>query len=359
MMSEQYYMVFYVGYPYYFPHFLPISEYLAKQNRKVLYILSDKQNTPIMEKIAKDENLDYLVGEENLYKIDTKFIFFANLFNAKEKLAATKLFLWHGVGTKPYDFEKALEDNDILFTEGTYKYNKLTTEFPQYKSKIKKVGYSKLDSVLNITEDELTVLKKRYNIDSSKKTILYAPTFYPSSIEKMSDTFPEDFSNCNIIVKAHYLTFERKRYKKQVKKFEKWAKYDNCMICDTSEYNLVPFLILADIMISDESAAVFEFTAINKPVILNKFLKLRWSYILNPKKLLNRLDQGMDRYRLIGDNASNYKEMVEMVHDNIKNPEKYEKARLEMNDDICGVVDGNVSQRIYKVIEDLSVKKDI
>ena len=67
----------------------------------------------------------------------------------------------------------------------------------------------------------------------------------------------------------------------------------------------------------------------------------------------------MDRYRLIGDNARNYKEMVEMVYDNIENPEKYEKARLEMSDDICGVVDGNVSQRIYKVAEDLLMKRDI
>ena len=358
-MDKQYYMVFYVGYPYYFPHFLPISKYLKIQNKKILYILSDKQNTAIMERIVKDENLDYLLGEENLYKVKTKFIFFANLFHAKESITGIKLFLWHGVGTKPYDFEKALIDNDILFTEGTYKYGKLVAEFPQYKSKIKKVGYSKLDSVLNVTEDDLSMLRKKYNIDSSKKTILYAPTFYPSSIEKMSDTFPEDFRDCNIIVKAHYLTFERKRYKKQIKKFEIWTKYDNCTICDTSEYNLVPFLILADIMISDESAAVFEFTAINKPVILNKFLKLRWSYILNPKKLLKRLDQGMDRYRLIGDNAKNYKEMVEMVYDNISNPKKYEKARLAMSGDICGVVDGKVSERIYKVTEDLLIKKDI
>ncbi len=352
-MNKQYYAVFYIAYPYYIPHFLPISEYLISQNKKVLYVLSDKQNSSLMEKIVNDEGYEYVFGSDNLYSIESEFIFFANIFNAKEKISAKKLFLWHGVGTKPYDFEAALRTNDVLFTEGKYKYDKLSAEFPQYKEKIKKVGYSKLDSVINITDDELSTLKKKYNIDEKKKTILYAPTFYPSSIEKMSTTFPDDFKECNVIVKAHYLTFERSRYKKQVKLFNKWASYDNCTICSVDEYNLVPFLILADIMISDESAAVFEFTALNKPVILNKFLKLRWSYILNPRKLLNRLDQGMDKYRLIGDNASSYKEMVDMTKENLQNPMKYEDARKKMNDDICGVVDGNVSQRIYKIMQDL------
>ena len=344
-------MVFYVAYPYYFPHFLPISQYIGSQDKKILYILSDKQNTAVMEQIAQDEQLDYLLGDEHLYQVDTQFIFFANLFNQGRELKATRLFLWHGVGTKPYDFKQALSENDILFTEGDYKYNKLVNEFPQFSSKIYKVGYSKLDSVFNVTTQTIDALKDKYQLDKRKKTILYAPTFYPSSIEKMSDDFPKEFSDYNVIVKAHYLTFERKKYHKQLIKFNKWAKYDNCTICSVDEYNLVPFLSLADVMISDESAAVFEFTALNKPVILNKFLKLRLSYILNPKKLTKRLDSGMDRYRLIGDNANTYDEMVSMTRDGFNHPDKYEHARLEMTEDICGLVDGKVSERIYQICE--------
>ena len=104
-------------------------------------------------------------------------------------------------------------------------------------------------------------------------------------------------------------------------------------------------------MISDESSAIFEFTALNKPVILNKFLKLRWSYYLNPKKLLKRMDQGIDMYRSIGDNANNYNEMVNMVNDNINNKDKYEEIRIKYTKDICGVVDGKVSERIYELIK--------
>lgn len=346
--NKKFYVAFYIGYPYYIPHFLPISNYLKKIGKNIIYILSDNQNPDLMVKILEQENIPFLIGKENLYKNDYEFMFFANIFHEERSINAIKLFLWHGIGTKPYNYEEALKTNDLLFTEGKYKYNTITKKFPFYKNKVKEVGYSKLDDINNSFEKNKEYLVKKYELDKNKKTILYAPTFYPSSIEKMSKTFPADFKGFNIIVKAHYLSFERKRYKKQVELFNKWSKYENCVICNVDEYNLVPFLQVADIMISDESAAVFEFTALNKPVILNRFLKLRWSYIINPKKLMKRLDKGMDKYRLIGDNADNYIDMVNYVYDNIENPNKFEKERLLMTKDICGNIDGNVSKRIHE-----------
>ena len=169
----------------------------------------------------------------------------------------------------------------------------------------------------------------------------------------MSKTFPEDFKEFNIIVKPHYISLHRTRYKGQQKQFKRWEAYDNCTVCSADEYSLVPFLNICDIMISDESSAIFEFTALDKPVILNRFLKLRWSYYLSPKKLLARLDSGIDSYREIGDNANSYEEMVSMLKENIKHPEKYKKVREDYTKDICGEVDGKVSERIVKILEDL------
>lgn len=168
----------------------------------------------------------------------------------------------------------------------------------------------------------------------------------------MSPSFPEDFKDCNIIIKAHYLSLHRKRYKKQQAMFKKWEKYENCSICEASEYSLVPFLNLCDIMISDESSAIFEFTALNKPVILNRFLKLRWSYHLFPHKLLKRLDANIHIYRKIGDNAQSYTEMCLMLRENIKNPHKYQKIRKEFSHDICGILDGKTSERILTLLEE-------
>ncbi|MCI0500695.1 MAG: CDP-glycerol glycerophosphotransferase family protein [Epsilonproteobacteria bacterium] len=346
-------VVFYVAYPYYFPHFLPISKELEKQNFRVKYVLSDTQNSEVMEKIAKDEGLDFVFGEENLYTIDTKVIVFANVFEKSEELKAKTIFLCHGTGTKQCGFETALQINDIVIVEGEYRYNQFSKLYPKFAHKLKKVGYSKLDSVVNISGNDKETLFRKYNLDSTKKTILYAPTFFPSSIEKMSDSFPADFSECNIIVKPHYISLERSRYKNQQKKFAKWAKYPNCQIMPVNEYNLVPFLSIADVMISDESAAIFEFASLNKPVIINRFLKLRWTYYLNPKKLLKRRDKDVDGYRSIGENPKSYKEMVVAVKEELQNPSKYEEERLQKAVDICGIIDGKVSSRIVEVVKEL------
>ncbi len=348
---------FYVAYPYYFPHFLPIGKVLEKNNYQVTYVLSDKQNTELMIKIAKENNLDYIMGEEALFTREADYIFFAKNFSEIDKINAKTIFMDHSVGTKACDYETALRDNDLVFVEGDYRFNTLLQDFPKSKNKIKKVGFSKLDEVINFSEEEKEKYILKYNIDRTKPTILYAPTFFPSSIEKMSKSFPEDFKECNIIVKPHYLSLHRKKYRKQQEQFERWATYKNCTICDAYEYNLVPFLAICDLMISDESSAIFEFTALDKPVILNRFLKLRWSYYLNPKKLLKRLDSNIDQYRKIGDNAESYLEMVSMVYDNLKNKDKYQTIRKEFTYDICGKVDGQVSQRIVKELEELPIAR--
>ena len=36
-----------------------------------------------------------------------------------------------------------------------------------------------------ITEDETKFIKQNLNLNTDKKTILYAPSFYPTSIEKL------------------------------------------------------------------------------------------------------------------------------------------------------------------------------
>jgi CDP-glycerol glycerophosphotransferase (TagB/SpsB family) len=343
---------FYVEYPYYFPHFLPIAKELEKKGHSAKFILNPLQNENLMIEIADKNNLDYSFERSNLFDKNIDVVFFANHFANIEEIKSKKVFMDHGVGTKHCDYERALKSYDVVLVEGDYRFKMLNEQFPAYIDKIKKVGFSKLDSAIDFSQEETKIYLEKYNIDENKKTILYAPTFFPSSIEKMSETFPEDFEGYNIIVKPHYLSLHRSRYKKQQNMFEKWKKYDNCSVCDASEYSLIPFLSLSDIMISDESSAIFEFTALDKPVILNRFLTLRLSYYLNPKKLLKRMDAGIDTYRKIGDNADTYAQMLEMTYDNLNNKDKYKASRETFTQDICGAVDGNVSKRIVQLIED-------
>ena len=349
---------FYVAYPYYFPHFLPISEVFKEYGHKVKYILSDKQNSENMQNIADDNSLLYSFDRNELFDESADVIFFANPFEGASDIKALTIFLEHGIGTKSTSFYSAIEYFDIYIVEGSHKYNLLKGLYPKYEYKLAQVGFSKFDEIINLKDNDKDKLYKKYNIDPSKKTILYAPTFFPSSIEKMSDTFPEEFKECNILVKAHYLTYERKKYKNQLKKFNTWKKYENCVILPLSEYNLVPFLAISDIMISDESSAMFEFAALDKPVISNRYFKLRLSYYLMPWKLTKRIDKSKEFYRTILDNAYNYKETIKYVKEAIINPTKLQSKRVEFSQDLCGTIDGNVSKRIYNTVMSKLDKND-
>ena len=166
----------------------------------------------------------------------------------------------------------------------------------------------------------------------------------------MADNFPDEFKNCNVLVKPHYLSYERKRYKNHLKKFKIWEGYDNCTVLPLDEYNLVPFLAIADVMISDESSAMFEFASLNKPVVSNQYFKLRWSYYLMPWKLTKRIDQSKAKYRRILETANSYKETLKHCKEALENPTKLEAKRLEFAKEICGEIDGLVSERIYDVV---------
>jgi len=341
---------FYVAYPYYFPHFLPIGKVFTQKGHEVTYILSTKQNSKNMEEIAKLNRLNYLFGEELLFDIQVDVIFFANPYEKAKELNALTVFLEHGIGAKSTSFFSSIEYFDVYIAEGIQKYNRLKNLYPQHEEKLALVGFSKFDEIVNFTEAQKEELFKKYGLDREKKTILYAPTFFPSSIEKMADDFPNEFKAYNIWVKPHYLTYERKRYKNHLKKFKIWEQYENCTILPLSEYNLVPFLATSDVMISDESSAMFEFASLNKPVVSNQYFKLRWSYYLMPWKLTKRIDQSKAKYRTILETANSYDETLKYTKEALTNPRKLESKRVAFAKDICGEIDGKVSERIYETI---------
>jgi CDP-glycerol glycerophosphotransferase (TagB/SpsB family) len=293
-----------------------------------------------MEEIAKKHKFDYSFSEEKLFKIKSKFIFFANPYARAKELKATTIFLEHGIGTKSVGFYHIIEYIDIYLVEGSYKYDRLKELYPHLANKLKTVGFSKLDPIANLDTNTKEELYKRYNLDKNKKTILYAPTFFPSSIEKMSDDFPNDFKEYNILIKAHYLTYERKQYKNQRDKLIRWNSFENCTLVDVSEYDLVPFYAISDVMISDESSAMFEFAALNKPVISNRYHKLRLSYYFMPWKLKKRIDTKKNQYRQMLENAYSYKDTLKLTKEALKNPDKLKDMRLKLSHEICGTIDG-------------------
>ena len=68
-------------------------------------------------------------------------------------------------------------------------------------------GFTKLDPLFHGNDEPFNDLKNSLRLDPNKKTILFAPTFYPSSIEKFGMKLGEYTMDYNVILKPHMWTY--------------------------------------------------------------------------------------------------------------------------------------------------------
>jgi hypothetical protein len=355
--EREYFAVFYMEQLYYLPHFLPVVEILKKRNLSYKFVLVEnlKRDTfrqkEILENVLKKEELNfqfgftqdisckYFIGGNHLPQTPDNFNFYKSVL------------IFHGGGNKGAHLNSSFSEYDLRFIEEEFVANEIKRLYPESETYNIIVGYSKLDPILNYSKKDIDRLYSEFGLDKSKKTILYAPTFFPTSFDKMSKKFPEHFSEYNILVKPHSFTYLRKRYKKHIRKMAIWDKYPNTYMAKFEDYNLIPFFAISDIVISDESTAIYEFAALDRPVIWNRFIKWRWSYILNPKKMRARQQSGMEQFRDIGTNVYKYSDLKESVLNQLNKPDELSERRRQYSDAVIGLVDGKVSERIVDFLE--------
>jgi len=356
--DNNFHSIFVTHHLYYIPQFVPIAKELIGRKKKILFLLLGL-DTPEQNEIARNymekEGFSYRFYSETESSINCIFMINgANSFpeiNINYKYSALVL---HGIGTKAGHFTEDKKMYDIRFVEGQFRVDKIIELYPDVKSKLYNVGFAKLDEAFVLTEKDKKGLMKMMGLDLSKRTILYAPTFYPSSIDMMPEDFPVYFKDFNIILKPHFFSFTKKKYHKHVRKFNTWSRYDNFYLAGVEEFNLVPFMSVADIMVSDESSAIFEFAALNKPVIVNRNVRHRLTYRLFKAKIRKRMDSNMDMFKEVGVPVYDFNELYPAVEYELEHPENKEMNRKEICEQIVGTADGKVSKRIADIMDSLA-----
>ena len=207
------------------------------------------------------------------------------------------------------------------------------------------VGFCKMDPIINGEENGIDFTKLGF--DNNKKTILYAPTFYPSSIERFSKNFPADLENYNIIIKPHFFSMSKQKYLKQRELLHHWESFNNTYLAKVDDYSLLPYLKSADLMISDASSAIIEFAALNKPVLWCTFLQLRWNYRgIFSYRFKARMDKDYDDYGQIARPANSYNEMIKEAKNLLDSNFTLSNQANEYLKKLAGTLDGNASKRI-------------
>ena len=264
--------------------------------------------------------------------------------------------LRHGVANKyiPTDPQYALA-NYVCGSE----WDKIDFEsakvFPKDKFLI--TGNPWIDGVFKISKRDL---------NTKNPTILFAPTYNPEVsaavflkddlIDLIRSVYPES----KIIIKPHpaiidndhhYVTQYKELFVSLIEKWKKNVSKDaRVLLIEDSKVSISDYFAETDILISDGSSLIFEFMALNRPILLytsDEKVKF-WNHLYDNKSISNGR-------RNVGAEFKTKNEFVEVLKHAFKlHNEKHSQYQKQYSEEIFGEFnDGKSSKRVAEAVKNI------
>ena len=257
-----------------------IYEYLLKHpvssKHKYVWAFVDPDKFPQVEQKVKVDTLSYYITAMHAGYWITNSSASRGLDFRKKK---TKNYLFqHGmagikkIGIDIQQAEKAFkigfnEQFDAIFVEGKKEIPLLAHAWQKDPSVFYTTGLPRNDDLADVTEDEIKSIKGRFGISQSKKVILYAPTFREfSRAEDGRNTLgiPFDFSKWEAVLGQEYVLLVTAHY--EVSRLLDQLP-QNDFVINAFKYPVLNDLIkISDILISDYSSIVFDYSIMERPI---------------------------------------------------------------------------------------------
>lgn len=276
--------------PYAFGILEPIMQVLKEKAHDYTWFITDN-----LEGKFPYLSEPVLSGMEELKKYSSDAIFCPGN-EVPHFVRGVKVQVFHGLAGEKKSHFRIRHYFDLYLTQGPY----FTEKFDQLKKKYKdfevvETGWSKLDIYGKNDSRFVTEEKKLLQRYSASKILLYAPTFSPSltSAPYLLSEIEELSKNKEylILVKFHDLMSSEvaDNYRSLAQKIP------NLIV--EEEPNIIKFLLIADLMISDTSSVVYEFLLLNKPVVTYKNTSdnIRWQNSKNHEDLVNQVRENLDK----------------------------------------------------------------
>ena len=308
--------------PYAFGILEPVMQVLKHRNHQYIWFVTKKlaPNFPFPQ-----EPVTSSLGQLQQFKSD------AILCPGNEVphfLRGLKVQIFHGLAGEKKGHFRIRHYFDLYLTQGPY----FTRRFKELSRKHKdfeviETGWPKLDIYGKAADRYLNEKKELLQKHQANHLILYAPTFSPS------------LTSAPHLLKEIESLATDKRYLIQIKFHdlmapELIAQYQT--LCDKlpnvileEEPNIVKFLLMADLMISDTSSVVYEFLLLDKPVVTfrNSSKKIMW------------------------DDSREYKGLDAKVQENLEQ-DPFRSQRLHIIEEYHPYTDGRSSERMVQAIEE-------
>jgi hypothetical protein len=238
--------------------------YIGKDEQRFLGILMISQKKRILYEL---ENKDYRITEDpSGFDI---VICGDALKNPEQYGDVLRIHLDHGVGIKTLRIRNIVKQPAYhyhVFLEGQYWYDYIKSLGWENKADFHLTGIPKLDPFFWDGYYNNKILIQKLGLAPNKKTVLFAPSYRPSCIQYIKKKVIDLIPDYNLIIKLHpyswggkYASHSQHRY------YERLAGSSNSIFLIPKEnYDIYPYLYLADTLISDTSSVINEFLALGK-----------------------------------------------------------------------------------------------
>ena len=348
--------LFNVHHLYYLPQFLPVAREMEERGNFDIYFSAYTDKKCADYQLIKDAVKNYsgkfidAADEKERRKeiLDQHFdiIVFGKSGHAEQYCSSDTLaiLLYHGIGVKACYYTDFNPRINIRYVEGQYRYEELKRR--GVSTELVVTGFPKLDPIFDSDNQEHR--DDDLILDPSKPTILYAPTFYPSSIEIFGRSIAELTRGYNLIVKLHHFSWILDKYRHQKSLFMDLAeKYSHVQLLIPEKYNIIPYFKCADILLTEASSTAFEFLAAGRPVIICDFHHLRIKHrIFNRWFRKSRMDNEIQQYLGFAYHVNTPAQLPEVLGRAMEEKDVFSKRASEISEEFLGVLDGNASKRI-------------
>lgn len=223
---------------------------------------------------------------------------------------------------------------DVVLSGGKFTTEVYKTAF-RIKGKVWESGSARVDILLNHTRDEVVEIKRKLGIKNDNKLVLYVPTFRKFGNEKVQCYNLDMMSVLNCLEQKYEGNWKMLVHLHPLeKRIVDTTGFEDKILDVTNYEDVQGLLIISDVLITDYSSIMFDFSYMKRPIFL---------YINDIKEYL---EKERDLFFKPEELPFPLAETNEELHDNILDfDEPQYRKNVERFHDKCGVMeDGKASK---------------
>ncbi|MDL1978697.1 MAG: CDP-glycerol glycerophosphotransferase family protein [Deltaproteobacteria bacterium] len=273
---------------------------------------------------------DSILSLDEIRERDFDFLFGANTKILSPRTTGTKVQIFHGISFRNCAVRAENSEHDFYFVVGSYMHRKFIESgiFPPDDPRALKIGFMKTDRLLNGELDRQNLLQQ-YGFEGNRPVLLYAPT---GAIHNSLETMGEEVikrvsatSEYDLLIKLHDHPKDT-----SVDWTERLAFFEDAHTRIVHDFDVIPLLFLADMLITDASSVSNEYSLLNRPILFLDVPEL----IENAKNANGRMVDLDTWGRRCGVLVKQAEDIVHAVDDSLSYPEQFSDIRKAMATDL-------------------------